>query len=59
MADKHTKNEIRLPNGDVLVVPSTERDPAVDAAFKNALDELRKRQQERMAAFRRARRQAA
>jgi hypothetical protein len=59
MTDKRIETEIRLPNGDILVAPSAERDPVADAAVKSALDEFRKRQQERMAAFRRTRGQAA
>jgi hypothetical protein len=55
MAMKDARTEIRLKNGDVLISPSTNRDPEVDAAFKSAVDAFRQRQQERMAKLRSAR----
>jgi ribosome-associated translation inhibitor RaiA len=33
--------QIRLPNGDILIVHTTERDPQVDAAFKATRDRVR------------------
>lgn len=55
MAAERAKTEIRLPNGDVLIVPTTERDPKVDAAFKTAMDEVRERNLARFVEFRAAR----
>ena len=59
MTGQHSKTQVRLRNGDVLIVPTAERDAKVDAAFKAALRQLRERNAERIVAFRRARRAAA
>lgn len=59
MTSKPTKNGIRLPNGDVLVPQSTQRDAKVEAAFKTAFDAVRERNAVRFAELRRARQQAA
>jgi hypothetical protein len=34
-------SEIRLPNGDILIVETKDRDPQVDAAFKAAQERVR------------------
>jgi hypothetical protein len=59
MISKPTKSGVRLPNGDVLVPQSTQRDAKVDAAFKTAFDAVRERNAARFAELRRVRRQAA
>ncbi|WP_155892091.1 hypothetical protein [Conexibacter woesei] len=46
--------EIRLPNGDILIVETKDRDPKVDAAFKAAQDRVREETRVRFEEFRRA-----
>lgn len=59
MATQRPKTKVQLSNGDVLIVPTTERDAKVDAAFRSAVDQVRARNAARVVAFRRARGQAA
>ena len=59
MPAEHPKIEIRLPNGDVLIVATTRRDPDVDAAFKTTVERVRENTRERFAEFRREQQQAA
>ncbi len=59
MATEHPKIEHRLHNGDVLIIATTKRDPAVDEAFKVTVEKVRATTRERFAAFRKAQQQAA
>lgn len=51
---EHPKIEHRLENGDVLIVPSTQRDPQVDAAFRTTVERVREQNRARFDAFRQA-----
>ncbi len=59
MTAKPTPHGVRLPNGDLLIPQSSQRDAKAEAAFKTAFDAVRARNAERFAELRRARRQAA
>ena len=58
MATEHPKIEHRLPNGDVLIIATTKRDPEVDAVFDAAVKEARQDIRRRFLAFRAAQRAA-
>lgn len=52
----HNKNdhEIRLPNGDILIVETKDRDPKVDAAFALTRERLRESTRVRFEQYRQA-----
>jgi len=58
MASEHPKIEHKLPNGDVLIIATTKRDPAVDAKFEAAVAKAREATRARFLQLR-ASRQAA
>lgn len=43
---EHDKIEHTLPNGDILIVDSTRKDPKVTRAFSRAKSDLRKQARE-------------
>jgi hypothetical protein len=43
---EHDKIEHELPNGDILIVDSTRKDPQVTEAFSKAKEELRQQARE-------------
>jgi hypothetical protein len=59
MSAERPKVEVRLPNGDVLIIATTKRDAEVDAAFKDAVDRVREHTRERFIEYRRSQQQAA
>jgi hypothetical protein len=52
MATQHPKIEHRLPNGDLLIISTTKRDPSVDQAFKSTVDKVREDTRARFAELR-------
>ena len=54
MTRRHPKIEHRLKNGDVLIIASTERDPKVDATFKDAMTSVRESNRARFIEFQRS-----
>lgn len=59
MPSERPKAEIRLPNGDVLIIATTKRDADVDAAFKDTVERVREKTRESFNEFRRTQQQAA
>jgi hypothetical protein len=54
MANDHPKIEHRLHNGDVLIIATTQRDPAVEKAFESTVAKVRETTRARFAEYRKA-----